>query len=59
MASSVFFVNHKGDEVVSRHFRFVLFFYTLQLYDLNNLHRSDISRSSVDAFRSKVNFAII
>eukprot|EP01031_Cornospumella_fuschlensis_P037732 gene37732-45840_t len=36
MASTVFFVNQKGDEVVSRHFR------------------TDINRTAMDAFRSKV-----
>eukprot|EP01040_Poterioochromonas_malhamensis_P021079 gene21079-25339_t len=36
MASTVFFVNSKGDEVVSRHYR------------------ADVTKSSIDSFRSKV-----
>jgi AP-2 complex subunit mu-1 len=36
MASTIFFVNQKGDEIVSRHFR------------------SDIPKSSMDSFRTKV-----
>eukprot|EP01038_Epipyxis_sp_PR26KG_P010784 gene10784-14480_t len=36
MASVIFFVNQKGDEVVSRHFR------------------ADVSKSSMDSFRSKI-----
>jgi hypothetical protein len=36
MASAVFFVNQRGEEIVSRHYR------------------SDISRTSIDAFRSQV-----
>jgi AP-2 complex subunit mu-1 len=53
MASALFFVNQKGDEVVSRHFRYVfvlvLFYVFLMLFC-----RGDLLRTSVDTFRNKI-----